>query len=142
VIPGFVALVMIPVVVVPPVTAMNTMIVIKPVVPSALLVDHHLLHDVAVRVIAIVVAPVHPVDHHPAIAVTSPLLAVPPPHPFHYNESGRMALDDDHTAGLPVTRVFVCHDNAAGDWTASDDNLARYGLALKRCCDERQTRKE
>ena len=118
------------------------MIVIKPVVPSALLVDYHLLHDVAARVVAVVVAPVHPIDHDPAIAVTSPLLTVPAPHPFHHNQSGRIALDDNHTSGLPVTRVFVCHDKAAGDWTASGDNLARYGLGLKRGCDERQTRKE
>jgi hypothetical protein len=131
----------IPLVVVLPAIVINAMIV-ELVVPPALLVDHHPLHDAAARVIAIVVPPVEPVDHDLAIAVTRPWLAVPAPHPLHHDESGRIALDDDYTAGLTVTRVFVCHDNAAGDWTASDDNLTRYGLALKRSYDERQTRKE
>jgi hypothetical protein len=76
------------------------------------------------------------------IAMTPPMLAVPASDPFHHNDPRRIALDDNHTARVPVTRVFVSHDNAAGDWTASDNNLTRYGLALKRSCDECQTRKE
>jgi len=122
VVPGLVVPVLVPVVVVLPAIAIPAMI-INLVVPSVLLVDDHFLHAVAARVMAIVVPPVYPIDHDSVIAVTPPMLAMPVSHPLHHNDPGRIALDDDYTAGLSVTRVFVSHDNAAGDWTTSDDNL-------------------